>query len=159
MPNSAKKNDKFIPTFFQIQVSDGEHFLSATMAPTLRKATRNGEIVKNTLIKVLDFEKQAINGHTTLRLNKVSIVSQDPGQRFGNPSFYYDVFHDKDEDDGQPIVSSDTPIETQICQELMQRQDRGHIRETSWRNQARLQRLRPAHLARYPAIDRAQSPR
>ena len=124
MLNSAKKNDKFISTFFQIQVSDGEHFLSATMAPTLRKATRNGEIVKNTLIKVLDFEKQAINGHVTLRLNKVSIVSQDPGQRFGNPSFYYDVFHDKDEDDGQPIVSSDTPIETQICQELMQRQDR-----------------------------------
>jgi hypothetical protein len=106
-----------------MQLSDGEHFITATMAPKLLSSTRSGEIVQSTLIKVLKFEKYVSDGRVALQLNKLSIISQDPGQRFGNPSFYYDVFDEKDEDDGQPIISSDTPIETQICHELMQRQD------------------------------------
>ena len=94
------------------------------MGPKLRSSTRSGEIVKNTLIKVLGFEKHFYGGRVVLQLNRVSIVSQDPGQRFGNPAFYYDVFDEEDEDDnGQPIIKTDTPIEEQICHELMQRQD------------------------------------
>ena len=109
--------------FSQLHLSDGEHYLTATMTPQLRSATRNGEIVENTLLKVLDYEKYVSDDAVTLLLKKVSIVSQDPGQRFGNPSYYYDVFDEENEDDGQPIISTDTPIETQICHELMQRQD------------------------------------
>jgi hypothetical protein len=106
-----------------MQLSDGEHFITATMAPKLCSSTRSGEIAQNNLIKVLDFEKYVSDGLVALQWNKLSIISQDLGQRFGNPYFYYDVFDEKDEDDGQPIISSDMPIETQICHELMQRQD------------------------------------
>jgi hypothetical protein len=103
-----------------MELSDGEHFITATMAPLLRSSTRSKEIVQNTLIKVLDYDKDGSDGRVALQLNKVSIISQDPGHRFGNPAYYYDVFDEQEEEDGLPIVSPDAPIETQICQELMQ---------------------------------------
>lgn len=93
------------------------------MAPQLRRSTRSREIIQNTLIKVLDFERHGVDGEVVLQINRVSIVSQDPGLRFGNPAYIFDIFDEKDKMDSQPIVTADAPIETQICQDLIRRQD------------------------------------
>ena len=56
-----------------------------------------------------------------MHLKKVSIVNHDPGLKFGNPVFFFDVYDEESEDDGQSIVSNGTPIEVQLGQEIMQR--------------------------------------
>lgn len=80
------------------------------MTPKLRKATRTKELVQNTLIKVLEYEKCAntvLDGdgdrrnEVYIKLTKISIISQDPGHKFGNPVYYYDVCdYEEDEDEG-----------------------------------------------------------
>lgn len=56
-----------------------------------------------------------------IHLKKISIVNHDPGKKFGNPVFFFDVFDGDSEDDGQSIVPDGTPIEVRLGQELMQR--------------------------------------
>lgn len=80
------------------------------MTPKLRTATRSKELVQNTLIKVLEYEKcvnTVLDGdgdrrdEVYLKLTKISIISQDPGHKFGNPVYYYDVCdYEVDEDEG-----------------------------------------------------------
>jgi hypothetical protein len=99
----------------QIQLSDGDHFLYAVMAPRLRAASRSKEVAQNTLIKITDYEKciasssQEVNGvekgQLYLQIQKISIISQDPGHKFCNPVYYYDVCDDESEE-GSSFSSS-----------------------------------------------------
>lgn len=76
----------------------------------MRAATRTKELIPNTLIKVLEYEKcvnTVLDGggdrrnEVYLKLTKLSIISQDPGHKFGNPVFYYDVCdYEIEEDEG-----------------------------------------------------------
>jgi len=103
-----------------IQLSDGEHFIYASLAPRLRTATRGKELVQNTLVKVLGYEKcvssdentsGATTGHVYLQLTKLSIISQDPGHRFGNPVYYYDDFGDDEWDEDEDISSAASSLD------------------------------------------------
>jgi hypothetical protein len=119
-------------------LSDGDHYISATMAPGLVASNRSKEILQNTLIKVLDYEKHITDGRVSLELHKVALISQDPGHRFGNPFDYYDVFdeHDgnDDDDDGdadeEELITTleGEAIETEVvCQQaLMHQQQQGN---------------------------------
>ena len=107
-------------------MSDGEHFITATLGSQLRLSNRIKEVVPNTLIKVFGFERETNpenGGRVSIKLKKLSIISQDPGHRFGNPAYFYDVCDDQEKGDttGQGIVSTDAPVETQICQQLLRR--------------------------------------
>jgi hypothetical protein len=97
------------PSFAKhIQLSDGEHFLHAIVSPRFRSASRNREVVHNTLIKVTEYEKciasssQEVNGvekgQVYLHIHKLSVISQDPGHKFCNPVYYYDVCDDESEE-------------------------------------------------------------
>jgi hypothetical protein len=91
----------------KIQLSDGEHFIYGIMTLRLHSASRKKEITENTLIKVTEYEKciassfQEINGvepgQVYLRLNKFAIITQDPGHKFGNPVYFYDICDDESE--------------------------------------------------------------
>lgn len=71
------------------------------------------------MIKVLDYERTVKDGQKSCQINRLSIISQDPGHRFGNPANYFDVFDECDEDEVPAIIqSSDTPIENQIYHKL-----------------------------------------
>jgi len=103
----------------QFRLSDGEHFVNAR----IRASSRSKDIALNTLIKVNDYNRRVIDNQVHLDLKKVTIVSQDPGYRFGNPLYYYDVYEESaEEDDGQSIVNAETPIENEISQDLMETQ-------------------------------------
>ena len=82
---------------------------------------RNKEITRNTLIKVLDFDKYIHENCVAVHLKKISVVSQDPGHRFGNPSYYFDLFDEQNDDDSQEVVKeAESPIEDEIGQQFMQ---------------------------------------
>ena len=63
--------------------------------------------MQNTLIKITEYEKcvastfQEVNGVDTeqvyLRLNRLAVITQDPGHRFGNPAYFYDINDDDSE--------------------------------------------------------------
>ena len=77
------------------------------MTPKLRSTTRIKGIMQNTLIKITDYEKciasssQEVNGvdreQVYLQLNSLAVITQDPGHRFGNPAYYYDINDDDSE--------------------------------------------------------------
>jgi hypothetical protein len=82
------------------------------------------ELVPNTLTKVFGFKRDSSSeGRVGIRLKKLSIISQDPGHCFGNPAYFYDVCDDQEKDDERAIVTSDAPVETQICLELLRNQN------------------------------------
>jgi hypothetical protein len=78
------------------------------MSPRLRSGSRSKEVVHNTLIKVTEYEKciatssQELNGvekgQVYLQIRKLSVISQDPGHKFCNPAYYYDVCDDESEE-------------------------------------------------------------
>ncbi|KAG7351276.1 BTB/POZ domain containing protein [Nitzschia inconspicua] len=92
----------------KIQLSDGDHFLYAVMTPRLRSASRNKELAQNTLVKVTEYERCIASsnqevvgvekGQMYLHIRKLSIISQDPGHKFCNPVYYYDVCDDESEE-------------------------------------------------------------
>ena len=79
----------------------------------LRSSSKNKPPAQNTLIKVMEYEKCIASqdeefgggggkggvedGHLFLRLKKISVISQDPGHKFGNPVYYYDACDDDDD--------------------------------------------------------------
>eukprot|EP00339_Tiarina_fusa_P001570 CAMPEP_0116999586 /NCGR_PEP_ID=MMETSP0472-20121206/2239_1 /TAXON_ID=693140 ORGANISM="Tiarina fusus, Strain LIS" /NCGR_SAMPLE_ID=MMETSP0472 /ASSEMBLY_ACC=CAM_ASM_000603 /LENGTH=539 /DNA_ID=CAMNT_0004699049 /DNA_START=102 /DNA_END=1718 /DNA_ORIENTATION=+ len=103
----------------RLLLSDGEHYITATLGSQLRSSNRIKELVPNTLIKVFGFERDSSEGRVSIKLKKLSIISQDPGHRFGNPAYFYDVCDDQEKEDEQAIVTTDAPVETQICQALL----------------------------------------
>ena len=117
-------------------LSDGDHYISATMAPGLVASNRSKEILQNTLIKVLDYEKHLTDGRVSLELHKVALISQDPGHRFGNPFDYYDAFDEHDGNDNDDVDEEEeelistlegAAIETEVCQQaLMHQQGSGN---------------------------------
>lgn len=80
----------------------------AILAPRCRSASRSKELTQNTLIKVTEYEKyigtssQEVNGvekgQVYLQVRKLSLISQDPGHKFCNPVYYYDVCDDESEE-------------------------------------------------------------
>lgn len=100
-------------------MSDGDHYLNARIRTS---SIRNKEITRNTLIKVLDFDKYLHEDCVAIHLKKISVVSQDPGHRFGNPSYYFDLFDEQNDEDSQEVVNeAERPIEDEIGQQFMQR--------------------------------------
>jgi hypothetical protein len=87
----------------------------------LRFGNRSKELIQNTLIKVLQFERcvdTVINGEgdsrdeVYLKVTKLSIISQDPGHKFGNPVYFYDVCdYDLDEDEGYSSSASSSILD------------------------------------------------
>lgn len=75
--------------------------------------------MQNSLIKILNFETYIQDGCVAIHLKRLSIISQNPGHKFGNPAYYFDIFDEVDEDDGPSIISSGSPIEVEISHELM----------------------------------------
>lgn len=74
------------------------------------------------MIKVLDFDKYISDECVAVHLKKISVVNLDPGHRFGNPVYYFDVFGEKDDDDSQEVINmTENLIEDQISQELIER--------------------------------------
>jgi len=109
-----------------LQLSDGEHYLNAK----IRNSERSQDLKPNTLIKVLKFTKYTTNGEeVAIHLKKISIVSLDPGHKFGNPVYYYDVFdvaedHSPaevvvvmEQDDNNPIL-----LEREVTERLLLQQ-------------------------------------
>lgn len=109
-----------------LQLSDGDHCLHGK----IRKSERSHNLKTNTLIKVLRFAKYTPDNsnnsnnddnQVAIRLKKISVVSLDPGHKFGNPVYYFDVF-DAIEfvDDQDAVVMADTnsPIEVEVSQEI-----------------------------------------
>jgi hypothetical protein len=143
----------------QILLSDGEYYIAATMSPELSMSLRSKELVKNALIKILDYEKYELdgNGKCAIRLHKISLISQDPGHQFGNPIDYYDAY-DEEEDtissgsssDNEPVVvvtsaTVDAPIENQICHELLMSQQQEHQQKLSARGNKNLSEYYSCH--------------
>ena len=79
--------------------------------------------MQNSLIKVLNLDKYVgDDSNIAIHLKKISVVSQDPGHKFGNPAYYFDLFDEQDEDDSQGVVQeTEEPIEIEISQELIER--------------------------------------
>ena len=77
----------------QLQLSDGDHFLNAKIRTA---SIRNKEVAQNSLIKVLDFDKYMCEDGVAIRLKKISVVSLDPGHKFGNPVYYFDLFDEQE---------------------------------------------------------------
>ncbi len=70
---------------------------------------------------MLDFDKYICDECVAIHLKKISVVSLDPGHRFGNPAYYYDVFGQNDDDDSQEVINEmEKPIENQISQEIIE---------------------------------------
>jgi len=89
------------------------------LTPRFNTAKKYKELGQNTLIKVLGFERTTREGKTSFQINKLCIISQDPGHRFGNPVRYFDVYDDTTEDDAVSIVRNNGPIEHEIYQSLL----------------------------------------
>jgi hypothetical protein len=116
----------------QMLLSDGDHYISATMAPGLVASNRSKEILQNTLIKVLDYERHVKDGRVSLELHKVALISQDPGHRFGNPFDYYDAFDeqydcnddDNAEEEEEELITTleGEAIQTEVCQQALMHQ-------------------------------------
>ncbi len=77
------------------------------MTPRFNTAKKYKELGQNTLIKVLGFERTTREGKTSFQINKLCIISQDPGHRFGNPLHYFDVYDDSEDDDDLDEEDSD----------------------------------------------------
>ena len=88
----------------------------------MKNSNRSKEIVVNTLIKVLEYEKYLLDGRVALKIHRVSLISQDPGHRFGNPIDYYDVYDVNyvEKKDEPAITTYEDPIENQIRQQWIQ---------------------------------------
>jgi len=72
------------------------------------------------LIKVLKFGKFEVEEVIAVHLKTISVISQDPGYKFGNPVFYHDVLGRRDDEDSQGVVEADTEnIESAISQHLV----------------------------------------
>jgi hypothetical protein len=105
----------------QVQLSDGEHFITVALSPRFAFSKKSNQLVQNTLIKVFNYDRTVTDGKRSFQINKLSIISQDPGHRFGNPANYFDVFQESDEDASSSFIqSSTTPIENQIYHEILQ---------------------------------------
>lgn len=100
-------------------MSDGQNFIAVTLTPRFNTAKKYKELGQNTLIKVLGFERTTRGGKTSFQINKLCIISQDPGHRFGNPVHYFDVYDDVEDDDAAAIVQSNNPIEHEIYQNIL----------------------------------------
>jgi hypothetical protein len=102
--------------------------VTATLGPALILSLRNKELVQNSLLKVVQYEKYLLDGRVVLRIHKVSLISQDPGHRFGNPIDFHDAW---DEPALTTSISMDTtsttsPIE-RVCLEFFQQQSNGGV--------------------------------
>lgn len=130
------------------------------MSPELSMSLRSKELVKNALIKILDYEKYELdgNGKCAIRLHKISLISQDPGHQFGNPMDYYDAYDEEEEDasstgsisDNEPVVvvastAVDAPIENQICHELLMHQQQEQQQKLSARGNQNLSEFYSCH--------------
>mmetsp|Transcript_12999 Transcript_12999/g.14875 ORF Transcript_12999/g.14875 Transcript_12999/m.14875 type:complete len:552 (+) Transcript_12999:152-1807(+) len=118
--------------YTKLQLSDGDHFLRGK----IRTSVRSKDLEQNTLIKVLKYSKYEYsdNGDIAIHLKKISIVNQDPGHKFGNPVYYYDIFDVEPPSSSLQEVTEDAvvvidttavaPIEVELSQELhhLQRQ-------------------------------------
>ena len=69
------------------------------MSPKLLTSSRCKELVPNTLVKIDDYDRILTDGPKLFQLKRFSILSQDPGHRFGNPANYFDVCGDSDEEE------------------------------------------------------------
>lgn len=79
-------------------------------------------ITKNSLIKLLTFSKYESEDVTAIHVKTISVISQDPGHKFGNPVYYFDFFSPQDDDDSHGVVDGDDDaIENEISRELMER--------------------------------------
>jgi hypothetical protein len=144
----------------QILLSDGEYYITATMSPELSMSLRSKELVKNALIKILNYEKYELDGtgKCAIRLHKISLISQDPGHQFGNPMDYHDAY-DEEEDTistgssssgNEPVVvvasaTVDAPIENQICHELLMSQQQEQQQKLSARSNQNLSEFYSCH--------------
>jgi hypothetical protein len=97
----------------RVQLSDGEHTIYAILAPKITTSNKSKNLTINTVIKVLHFDRCLWSSgenfnQVYLHLTKLSVISQDPGHKFGNPVYYYDVCDvDDDTDDDSTIDDED----------------------------------------------------
>jgi hypothetical protein len=104
----------------QLQLSDGDHYMNARIRTIVMNENK---IKQNTLIKVLKFGKFETEDDTAIHLKTVTVISHDPGYKFGNPVYYLASFCRQDEEDSQGVVDGDVDtIEIQISQEVVGRQ-------------------------------------
>jgi hypothetical protein len=130
------------------------------MSPELSMSLRSKELVKNALIKILDYEKYELDGtgKCAIRLHKISLISQDPGHQFGNPMDYYDAYDEEEDNfstgssssDNEPVVvvasaTVDAPIENQICHELLMSQQQEQQQKLSARGNQNLSEFYSCH--------------
>ena len=111
--------------------------MTATMSQELSLSIRSRELKKNSLIKVLEYETYSLpDGKLALQLQKICLITQDPGHSFGNPIDFHDAYELEEEVDqsttttqcGDPVVvsaSTGAPIETRFCRELMMQRGGG----------------------------------
>jgi hypothetical protein len=103
---------RIINLLSQVQLSDGEHTLFATLAPRIKTSSRTRGIAINTVIKVLQFDRRLWSSgenynQVYIHLTKISVISGDPGHKFGSPVYFYDVCDDDDDDDNSTIDDED----------------------------------------------------
>ena len=79
-------------------------------------SNRTKNLTVNTVIKVLQFDRCLWSygenyNQVYLHLKKLSVISQDPGHKFGNPVYYYDICDvDDDIDDNSTIDDEDSSL-------------------------------------------------
>eukprot|EP00529_Nitzschia_sp_RCC80_P014179 CAMPEP_0113523458 /NCGR_PEP_ID=MMETSP0014_2-20120614/45716_1 /TAXON_ID=2857 /ORGANISM="Nitzschia sp." /LENGTH=720 /DNA_ID=CAMNT_0000421549 /DNA_START=355 /DNA_END=2517 /DNA_ORIENTATION=+ /assembly_acc=CAM_ASM_000159 len=100
----------------RVHLSDGEHTIYATLAPRIKTSNRTKNLAVNTVVKVLQFDRCLWSdgenyNQVYLHLKKLSVISQDPGHKFGNPVYYYDICDvDDDIDDNSTIDDEESSI-------------------------------------------------
>ena len=74
--------------------------MTATMSQELSLSIRSRELKKNSLIKVLEYETYSLpDGKLALQLQKICLITQDPGHSFGNPIDFHDAYELEEEVD------------------------------------------------------------
>ena len=91
------------------------------MSPKLLTSSRCKELVPNTLVKIDDYDRILTDGPKLFQLKRFSILSQDPGHRFGNPANYFDVCGDSDEEEPPAtMIAANSPTPSQEEDEIYQ---------------------------------------
>ena len=69
----------------QVQVSDGDNYMTGTLAEDLSSLCEEQQIVENSLLKILAYEQYQLDNKQCLHVTDLSFVGAHPGHTLGNP--------------------------------------------------------------------------
>jgi hypothetical protein len=84
-----KEPESSVPTpirkYYRVRVSDGEVHMAGTLATAWNSMVESKEVLARSICKILQYGLYEIDGTVCIHIREMSIVTTNPGQRFGRP--------------------------------------------------------------------------